>query len=207
MPDLIDHAAREIATTRFMLTDSLHVPTAAVDEAAITTYIGEIEQVLAHGSPRKAFLVKAKEPPAIDPQLPIWELPNSAILHQRLQVWVHIDFTRYRAAYRKAFPNESIEGKVLSHAKNRRIAALQGFQYVRITPTSRGNNSSSSFSEQWGVALHSTPAQIAANRARGAFICYADLADLMLMLDMKLGGGVMDAVNEGQKLVRPRVGA
>jgi hypothetical protein len=26
----------------------------------------------------------------------------------------------------------------------------------------------------------------------------------MLMLDMKLGGGVMDAVNEGQKLVERR---
>jgi len=26
----------------------------------------------------------------------------------------------------------------------------------------------------------------------------------MLMLDMKLGGGVMDAVNEGQKLVEPK---
>jgi hypothetical protein len=45
---------------------------------------------------------------------------------------------------------------------------------------------------------------MAANRRRGAFIEYADITDLMLMLDMKLGGGVMDAVNEGQKLVRPR---
>ena len=26
----------------------------------------------------------------------------------------------------------------------------------------------------------------------------------MLMLDMKLGGGVMDAVNEGQKLLVPK---
>lgn len=28
---------------------------------------------------------------------------------------------------------------------------------------------------------------------------YADLAALMVMLDMKPGGGVMDAVNEAQK--------
>jgi hypothetical protein len=27
------------------------------------------------------------------------------------------------------------------------------------------------------------------------------------MLDMQLGGGVMAAVNEGQELVRPRIGA
>ncbi len=44
---------------------------------------------------------------------------------------------------------------------------------------------------------------MAANKRRGAFIKYADLTELMLMMDMKLGGGVMDSVNEGQKLVRP----
>jgi hypothetical protein len=35
------------------------------------------------------------------------------------------------------------------------------------------------------------------------FVQYADLTDLMLMLDLKLGGGFMDAVNDGQKLLRP----
>jgi len=43
-----------------------------------------------------------------------------------------------------------------------------------------------------------------ADRRRGAFIHYADLATLMVMLDMNPGGGVMDAVNEAQKFVRPR---
>lgn len=42
------------------------------------------------------------------------------------------------------------------------------------------------------------------SRMRPPFIQYADLSDLMLMLDMMLGGGVMDAVNEGQKLIEPR---
>jgi len=201
---IVDPVAREIALTRWALPECLHIPTAAADEAAITTYIGDIEQVLTVGARRKAFLVKAKEPPPIDARLPIWDLPTASILHRRMQVWVHIGFTRYRAAYRKALPHEPLEGKVLSHAMNRRIAALKGFNYVRITPTTRGCNSSSSFSEQWGVTLHSSPDQMAANRQRGAFIQYADLSDLMLMLDMKLGGGVMEAVNEGQKLVRPR---
>ena len=180
------------------------MPTAAVDEVAITTYIGEIERVLADGSPRKALLVRAKEPPSIDVRFPIWELPASKILHERQQVWVHIGFSGYRRAYRKAFPDEVIDGKVLSHALNRRMAASMGFGYVRITPNSRGCNSSSGFSEQWGVALHGTPEHAAANRRRNASIHYADLAALMVMLDIKPGGGVMDAVNEGQKLVRPR---
>ena len=136
---------------------------------------------------------------------PIWELPASKVLHERRQVWVHIGLTRYRQAYRKAFPDEAIDGKVLSHALNRRMAAWMGFNYVRITPNSRGCNSSSSFSEQWGVTLHATPVQAAANRRRGASIHYADLAALMVMMDIKPGGGVMDAVNEGQALVRPRL--
>jgi len=205
MPFLIDSTAREVALTQWALPDCLHVPIAAVDEAAITAYVGEIEEVLAGGSPRKAFLVMTKEPPSIDMQLPIWEIPGSKVLHERRQVWVHIGFTRYRRAYRTAFPDHPIEGKVLSHALNRRTAALMGFSYVRITANSRGCNSSSAFSEQWGVALHATPEQVAANQKRGAFIHYADLAALMVMLGIKVGGGVMDAVDEGQKLVRPRI--
>jgi hypothetical protein len=204
MPFLIDQAAREIALTRWTLPECLHVPIAAVDEAAITTYIGEIERVLVEGSPRKAFVVRIKEPASVDLRLPIWELEASRVFHSPLQVWVHIAFTRYRNAYKTAFPTQPIDGTVLSHAMNRRVAALKGFSYVRITPTSRRSNSSSAFSENWGVALHSTPEQMTANRRRGAFIQYADLSDLMLLLDLQLGGGVMSAVNEGRSLVRPR---
>ena len=87
---------------------------------------------------------------------------------------------------------------------NRRIGALKGFQYVRITPITRGSNSSSGFSENWGVALWSKPDELAAFKKRGVAIQYADLSDLMLMLDLKLGGGIMDAVNAGQELIVPR---
>lgn len=200
---LIDHVAKEEARRRWVLPECLHVPTAAVDEAAISSYIGDIKRILAVGSPSRALFVRVESPPSIDPSLPISKLPSSTILHSPMQVWVHIHYGGYRRAYKKAFPGENIDGKVISHAMNRRTAELQGFQYVRITPASRAPNSSSSFSEQWGVALHSTPAQMEANKKQGVFIHYADLAAIMLMMDMKLGGGVMDVVNEGQKLVRP----
>jgi hypothetical protein len=205
MEILIDQTAKEIVLRRAAIPDCLHVPVAAVDEAAIRYYVGTIEQVLSGGSPSRAFLVKVAAAPTIDPLLPICSHPNVELLHAERQVWVHIAFSRYREAYRKAFPDEIITGKVLSHCMNRRIAALKGFDYVRITPISRGGNSSSGFSEKWGVTLHGSPAQMAAQRIRPPFIQYADLADLMLMLDIKLGGGVMDAVNEGQKLVRPAI--
>ncbi len=195
MPLLVDHAAKEIATRRWALPECLHVPIAAVDEDAIRTYIGDAEPL--GRVPGKAFLVTVPEHVGIDPSLRISAHPNISILHARQQVWVHIAFDRYRRAYRKAFPLEDIEGQILSHAMNRRTAALKGFDFVRITPTSRANNSSSSFSENWAVALHSQTVQ----RIRPPYIQFGDLSDLMLMLNMKLGGGVMDAVNEGQKLL------
>ena len=199
----IDHVAKEEVLRQFVLPECLHVPVAAINEDAIRLYIGTIERILAYGSPNRALFVKVKSPPFLDPTLPIAKLQSAAILHSPMQVWVHISYNGYRRAYKKAFPNENIEEKVISHAMNRRIAGLQGFQYVRISPVTRGSNSSSSFSEQWGVDLHSTPRQMEANRNRGAFIHYGDLAAIMLMMDIKLGGGVMDTVNEGQKLIRP----
>lgn len=179
------------------------MPIAAIDEAAIGTYVGDIIKELGTGSPPKAFLVRIDEPPPRDARLPIWDQEGSKIFYQREQVWVRVEYTRYREAYRRAFPTEDIADKILSHCMNRRIAALKGFQYVRITPTTRGANSSSGFSESWGVALWSKPDELASFKRRGVAIQYADLSDLMLMLDMKLGGGIMEAVNAGQKLILP----
>lgn len=201
---MIDEIARDVAITRYGLAESLHVPIGAVDEAAIFAYIGTIVKILSGGSARKALLVQAKPPPPRDPRLPIWNVANCHVLHQPLQVWVDIAYTRYRRAYRAAFPDDDLGNRVVSHAMNRRIAVLKGFQFVRLTLISRAANSSSAFSEGWGVALHSASEQMAANCRRGACIEYADISGLMLMLDMRLGGGVMDAVNEGQKLVRIR---
>jgi hypothetical protein len=202
---LVDAVAEETSRSRWVIPDSLRIPVAAANEDAIRDYIGDIEAVLSGGSPKRAFLVTVPERQPIDPLYPISEHPNVAILHARRQVWVHIAFTRYRRAYQRAFPADDISHQVLSHAMNRRIAALKGFQYVRLTPVSPGGNSSSSFSEQWGVALHGTPRVQEIRKIRPPYIQYGDLADLMLMLDIKLGGGIMDAVNEGQRLVERRL--
>lgn len=204
MAYLIDHAAKEVALRRFVVPECLHVPIAAVDESAIRSYIGEIQKVLGRGSPARAFVVHVKEPPPIDMRFPIWEIEASKIFHQRTQVWVHVNYTRYRQAYQTAVPSEDISDKILSHAMNRRVAALKGFQYTRITPVSRGSNSSAAFSEGWAMELYNKPDELAAFKRRGALIQYADLTDLMLMLDMKLGGGIMDAVNVAQRLIDPR---
>lgn len=200
----VDPIAREIALRRYALPECLHVPVAALDEEAVSTYVGEIVDILAKGSPNRALLVRIENPLSIDTKLPISNVPNVDLLHRQMQVWVHVKYSRYRTAYKKAFPSEEIAGKVLSHTMNRRTAILKGFQYVRITPASRSANSSSGFSEKWGVSLHGAPGQTPEQARRGAKMEYADLCSLMVMLDMQVGGGIMSAVNEGQALVTMR---
>ncbi|HEV3457560.1 MAG TPA: hypothetical protein VHG32_13435 [Thermoanaerobaculia bacterium] len=92
---------------------------------------------------------------------------------------------------------------MLDHVLNRSVARLKGFPYLRIIPISRGANSSSgSLSERWSVEHHGTSAMRQRNAASRAAVQYADLADLVKMLDVKTGGGVMDPVNAAQDLVR-----
>jgi hypothetical protein len=47
---LTDTIAKELALRRYALADGLHIPIAAVDERAISTYVGEVSRVLSGGS-------------------------------------------------------------------------------------------------------------------------------------------------------------
>lgn len=180
----------------------LYVPIAARDENAIERYVGRIATHLATGSPSKAMLVEAHEPEKADMRLAIWGLPESAILHYPRQVWVHVDYRDYRGAYIRAFPDVDFSHLVMDHVMNRRVARLKGFTYLRIVPISRAANSShGGLSEGWGVAHHSSPRMMELNKASLASVQYADLADIVKMLNMEGGGSLMDIVNEAQRLV------
>lgn len=199
---LVDETAKAIALSQWALPECLHAPIAAVDEDAIRNYVGDVERVVSGRGLRKALLVTVPEPAPIDPLLPISEHPNAGIFHARQQVWVHVAYEPYRPAYKRALPDEDINGLILSHAMNRVTAVHKGFDFVRLTPVSGAANLSSAFSEQWAKELRRPKQPVVSRRTGPPFIQYADLSDLMLMLDMMLGGGFMDAVNEGQRLVR-----
>lgn len=180
----------------------LYVPIAARDIAAIERYVGRITGRLIPACPDKALLVEAHEPEKPDPRLAIWDAPGAAVLHFPRQVWVHVDYRAYRRAYRAAFPDSDLTGLVLDHVMNRRVARLKGFAYLRIVPISRGANSShGSLSEGWAVEYHSSPSMREKNRLSQAAVQYADLSDIVKMLNIKGGGSFMDNVNEAQKLV------
>lgn len=203
-PPAIDVHAAEIATRSFALPTCLHVPIAARSEEAIERFIGSIEGIISPGSPNRALLVERYRPAPRDPRLKIWQMDGAATLHTSQQVWVHVDYSRYRQAYAQAFPHLSLRGKVLDHVLNREVGRLKGFPYLRIVPISRAANSSSGgLSERWARDYHGTPEMRKKNATNPAQIQHADLADIVKMLDVKTGGALQDPVNEAQAWVRP----
>ncbi len=198
----IDLVAKEEASRKWVMPESLHLPVAARDRESIVKYIGETVRELSAPNTGGAFMVRVTEPKAINKKLAVWKLPQSAVLHKTMQVWVHVDYRAYRRAYVKGFPNENISKMVLDHIWNRRMAKVMGYQFVRIVPISRGANSSSgSLAEQWSLDYQSTPEMRRRNLEKNQSIQYADLHSLVKMLDINTGGGVMDAVNEAQSLL------
>lgn len=197
MPRTRNEPAYFQAVRQWGLPECLHVPIVAVDEAAISEHIGDIVKVL---SPGRALLVEIDPPPPRDERLPIWTHQRSDVFFEKRQVWVSHNYTRYRQAYVAAFGNDVVEGKVLAHMYNRRMAQLRGYKYIRLVPVSRATNSSSAYTEQWGVKRSET--DLGARRERlGLKMQYADLGDLLVMLDVQLGGGVQEVFRVGQDLV------
>lgn len=182
----------------------LYVPVAARDLAAIEAYVGRVARLLACRVPARAVLVDAYDPAPPDARLPIWHVAGVAVLHARAQVWVHVDYGPYRHTYAKAFPDAVLGDLVLDHVMNRRVARLKGYAYLRLVPVSRAVNSShGGLSERWAVEYQSSPRMREINAASRASVQYADLADLVKMLDVEGGGSLMDRVNDTQALVVP----
>ncbi len=180
----------------------LYVPIAARDSNAIEIYIGKINAQLSLRSKCKAFLVEAHKPEKPDARLSIWHVPAAAVLQHPQQVWVHVDYSGYRQAFIRAFPDINLSKFVIDHVMNRRVARLKGFNYLRVVSVARAVNSShGGLSEKWAVAYHSSPRMVEINRASKAFVQYADLSDIVKMINMEGGGSLMDIVNEAQKLV------
>jgi hypothetical protein len=137
----------------------LHVPIAARDLTALCRFVGTPTLVSSYKGIESAFLVEAHDSPdERDATLPIWELERSAILHERLQLWVDVAYRGYRRAYRKAFPDRAVSGWHLDHVMNRQIAKLKGLKYIRIVAISPGaNTSSGGLSERMGSIITAPP--------------------------------------------------
>lgn len=198
----VDPIAKFEVTKKFVLPEELHLPIAAKNLKALSEYVGAIKCELSIVGTNNAFLISVPNAMIPDPNLAIWHQPRSYILNMNLQVWVHVNYRSYRRAYIKAFHEDNIKDFVLDHILNRRIARLKGYNYLRIIPVSKGVNSSSSYSENWGVDLHKRIEMIKKNSLSEQKIQYADLCDIVKMLNIRPGGGFMEEINYFNSLLK-----
>lgn len=200
MPREFDQAA---VAMPFMagLSPCLRVPVAARNADALLAHVGDIVGETRNRSGVQAYLVSVTSIVEPDRRLPVWNLPSASIFHAALQVWVHVDSRRYRGLFANSLPEINIVGKDIDHVTNRHVARLKGFEYVRLVPISPpANRSSGAISEKWAIEYHGSEHMQRVHRESKAQVQYADIADLAKMLDIEVGGGVMDQLNDVQYL-------
>lgn len=190
---------KERAVRSAAMPEELLIPIAAASVDAIIKHIGSDYRSLPRTRNDNALLVRNEWGPERT-ALAVWEHSSAGVLNSTWQLWVRTAYNGYRRAYKMAFPDENIRSKVIHHVMNRRYASLHGFEYVRVVPVSRSANSSSGFSENWGVEL--TKSGVLRSRRGREMIGYADIAHLMSMLNTPIGGGVMDTVREAVALLQ-----
>ena len=198
MPLPLDPNAQTFGLPRCML-----IPIAARDEQAIEEYVGSTT-LLSTRTPNKAFKVDYRGPLAErDPTLPIWDLPESDLLHARTQVWVHVNYTGYRRAFLRVLPNLLKQGQVVDHIYNRRLARLHGYPYVRLMPISRSANSSSGRGpeSEWvkDYGTFTQDPELEATRVE-----HADPADIVKMLNIETGPYPLGPVGQALRLMYPQ---
>ena len=197
---MADPAGMERALRKYAMPANLLIPIAAANREALYTYVGKDTTELAGTCHGNALIVRCECGPDRS-NLRVWRNVKASVLNTEYQLWVRPGYNSYRRAYRLAFPDDHIDGLVIHHIMNRRYAAAHGFEYVRVTPISRSSNSSSGFSENWGVEL--TKQGVLSSRKGIEQIGYADLPQLMSMLDMRVGGGVMEQVRLAAEFLQP----
>jgi len=202
----------------FGLPRCLRVPIAARSVAALERFVGATE-LLARGRRRaiNAVLVTPWEHPVVRTDAPLWKSSLASEyeskLHPPKQVWVHVDYTRYRAAYLKAGLTIP-EGQFLDHVQNREAVRLRNYShpFIRLCPVSRSTNTSGGAVRGgeglektfWrSLASHPRDIQERAHRASSSQIVYADPMDLTKMLDMNPGLSELPGVGEALKLFYP----
>ena len=204
----------------FGLPPCLRVPIAATDIGTIETYVGRIvDSVESRRGEKQAFYVQPHivgKPTNV--QAPLWKHVGSDVFVRRLypefQVWVHVDYRRYRNAYLRFGMPPISKDYVLDHIQNREAVRLRWYThpYLRLCPVSRVVNTSSGHKTGCeGIAKESTrrALQLAAKsdelrkHVTSFRVVYADPIDLTKMLDIPTGTKALAGVGDRLKWFYP----
>ncbi len=204
----------------FRLPACLHIPIAARSVEDIVEFVGTIaDRIVARDGLINALCVEPYDRVAVkDPRVALWREPRAAYyeaqLHPAKQVWVHVDFRRYRAAYQRFGLPRMPERHVLDHVHNRHAARLRGYlhPYLRLCPVSGAVNTSGGVDAGGEgmekaymrslLAQEKPPDGILARFAKRTII-YADPMDITKMLDIAPGTQVLNGVRDTMVLLYP----
>ena len=205
----------------FGLPPCLQIPIAAFSVDSIRQFVGIILQTTTGRNGRiNAVSVEAHERATAfkHPGVKLWKHSQAARFEERLhssrQVWVHVDYTRYRDSYVDFGMPPIPPGYLLDHIQNRIAIRMRGFThpYLRLCPVSRGVNTSGGsnsggegMEKEFLNKLSTLPQTMrdAAARSMVSRIVYADPMDLTKMLNIMPGSGTLPGVRDTLSLFYP----
>jgi hypothetical protein len=206
----------------FGLPPCLRVPIAAAGVEAIAEYVGTVvDRIVARDGRVNALCVEPYDAaPPEDPRVALWHEPRAAFyrtqLHPARQVWVHVDYRGYRAAYVRFGMPALAAGYVLDHVQNRHAIRLRDYShpYLRLCPVSGAVNTSGGVDaggegmEKAYVRSLLTTRRDEPDGPLAGFathkIIYADPMDITKMLDIAPGTQVLNGVRDTMQLLYPR---
>lgn len=206
----------------FGLPSCLWVPIAARDEASIEAFVGTIEERRFRKSGEVGALkVKPfQRGLPVNATAPIWSSDQAdtatRLLFPDYQVWVHVDYQRYRQAYLAFGLPPPREGEFLDHVQNRKAIRLRWYShpFVRLAPVARAVNTSGGHSSggegmecEYLRSLQDKPEAAAELRAlvESYRVQYADPMDLTKMLNLPPGTETLPGVAEVQRMFFPKL--
>ena len=132
----------------------------------------------------------------------VWRHERAELINASRQCWVHVDYPYpdYREAYAECFPDIDLSSFVVDHIRNRRLARRLGYNYIRLIHVSRGVNSSSGRGEESSTINYNNPAGLSRFVQSNHNVSYADPADLLKMLNIKVGGFPLNNVRDKHHL-------
>jgi|GEM_PF-2242587 len=105
-------------------------PIASKSLEAIQKFVGKIETI--EGHPNEAFIVNF-EKYEVPNDFDVWKHPRSCFINCEKQLWVEVNFRKYRKVYKDVFPEiEDFKDFAIDHLMNRKLARAFDYKYIRL---------------------------------------------------------------------------
>jgi hypothetical protein len=189
---LMDEVGVSIAGTNWGFHESLHVPIAATDEGTIAKYVGDIEA--SYGSKKRlsGVLVRVKEPPSPQMDIPVWHSPRSNRINPPLQLWVRSGVANSRELFTEAFPDRNIDDLVVLRILGKAEIGRSEWAFHRTSAVSRRTAAFSQLCRQRLASTYNIQYRGVLLTERSLALRYAHPIDIALLMDIPVSIPIFD---------------